>query len=496
MISAAGRLRGNKEMNLEEIIPEKNLLTKPEVLEDYRRDRSFVCPIRPRLVVKARSAGEVQAVVKWANETRTPLVPVSSAGPHFHGDTVPSVGGAVIVDLSEMKRVIRVDRRNRVVMIEPGVTFEELIPAVEREGLATFMPLLPRSRKSVLTSFLERTPITTPRFHWEPQDPLQCVEVIYGTGDLMRTGSATIPALLERQWALGKAQLRGMGPSQVDFTRLLQGAQGTMGIVTWATIKCRPLAKRKKMFLVPSEALGALIEMAYGITFKKLGEELLILNNASLAAMLGKDREEIETVRAQLPPWVLVLGIEGAGVLPEERVAYQEAECSDVAQSLGLELKTVIPGVKAENVSELLHRPSSEPYWKLRLQGASGEIFFLTTLDKAPACVETVCGLAARNRYDAERIGIYLQPTVQGTNCHVEFTFGYALQVHHEADKVRRLVEEGSETLAGRGAFFSRPYGSWARIAYRENAQVVIGQRKLKNIFDPNGILNPGKLCF
>jgi FAD/FMN-containing dehydrogenase len=480
-------------MNLEEIIPEKNLLSKPEVLEHYRRDESFVCPIRPRLVVKARSAGEVQAVVKWANETRTPLVPVSSAGPHFHGDTVPSVGGAVVVDVSGMKKIIRVDRRNRVAMIEPGVTFEELIPAVEKEGLATCMPLLPRSRKSVLTSFLERTPITTPRFHWEPQDPLQCVEVIYGTGDLMRTGSATIPTSLERQWAVGRAQIRGMGPSQVDFTRLLQGAQGTMGIVTWATIKCRPLAKRKKLFLVPSGDLSPLIEMAYGITFKKLGDELLILNNASLAAILGKDREEIEAIQAELPPWVLLLGIEGAGVLPEERVAYQEAACAEVAQSVGLELKGGIPGARAEEVSTLLCRPSSEPYWKLKSQGAFSEIFFLTTLDKAPAFVETVYGLAARNRYEGERIGVYLQPTVQGTNCHVEFTFSYAPQA---VDKVRRLVEEGSEALAARGAFFSRPYGPWAGIAYRDNPQVVIGQRKVKNIFDPNGILNPGKLCF
>jgi hypothetical protein len=52
-----------------------------------------------------------------------------------------------------MPGTIRVDRRNRVAMIEPGVTFEELIPAVEKEGLATFMPLLPRSRKSV--AFIE-----------------------------------------------------------------------------------------------------------------------------------------------------------------------------------------------------------------------------------------------------------------------------------------------------------------------------------------------------
>ena len=478
------------------ILGSPNVADRSEVLEDYSNDLSFVQRIRPGAAVKANSAEAVKAIVKWANETRTPLVPVSSGGPHLHGATVPGVGGAVVVDLSGMKKIMRVDRRNRVAMVEPGVTFEELIPAVEKEGLATFMPLLPRSRKSVVTSFLERTPITMPRFHWEPQDPLQCVEVIYGTGDLMRTGSAVIPASLEKQWALGRAQLRGMGPSQVDFTRLLQGAQGTMGIVTWATIKCRPLARRKKVFLVSSRDLSPLIEMAYGITFRKLGEELLLLNNVSLAAILGKDREEIETLRAQLPPWVLLLGIEGAGVLPEERVAYQEAESSDVARSFGLELKGVIPGARSEDLCDVLCRPSSEPYWKLRLQDAFSEIFFLTTLDQAPEFVETICSLAAGNRYGGERIGVYIQPTVQGTNCHMEFTFPYAPQAREEADKVRGLVEEGSEALAGRGAFFSRPYGSWARIAYREDAQVVIGQRKLKGIFDPNGILNPGKLCF
>lgn len=481
---------------LARIVGAENVACGPEALEAYAKDLSFVQQIRPGSVVKADSAAAVEAIVKWANETGTPLVPVSSGPPHLHGDTVPGVGGAVIVDLSGMKRIIRVDRRNRVAMIEPGVTFGELIPAVEKEGLAVLIPLLPRSRKSVLTAFLERTPITMPRFHWEPQDPMQCVEVVYGTGDLMRTGSAAIPASLEKQWEIGRAQMRGMGPSQVDFTRLLQGAQGTMGIVTWATIKCRPLAKHKKMFLVPSEEVNPLIEMAYRITFKKLGETLFIVNNTNLAMILAKDRETIQAMRAQLPPWVLVLGIEGAGLLPEEKVAYQEAESSEVAQSLGLELKRVVPGTRAEDVSQALSNPSPEPYWKLRRSGASSEIFFLTTLDRAPEFLTVVYGLAATHQYDAQEVGVYVQPTVQGTNCHVEFTFCYAPQSGREKDKVRRLVEEGSELLAGRGAFFSRPYGPWARIAYRNDAEVVIGQRKLKEIFDPKGVLNPGKLCF
>lgn len=478
------------------IVGAPNVLDRSEALELYAKNLSFVRKIRPALAVRPTSAEAVRDIVKWANRTGTPLVPVSSGAPHLHGASVPSVGGAVIVDLSGMKKILRVDRRNRVAMIEPGVTFEELVPAVEKQGLAAFLPLVPRRGKSVVTSFLERTPITTPRFHWEPQDPLQCVEVIYGTGDLMRTGSAAMPASLERQWALGRAQIRGMGPSQVDFTRVLQGAQGTMGIVTWATVKCRPLARVKKTFLVPSRDLNPLAEMAYAITFKKLGEELLVLNDVSLASILGRDRAEIEAVRAHLPPWVLFLGIEGAGILPDEKVAYQEAESSEVARSLGLDLKPFIGGVRADRVAEVLGRPSSEPYWKLRLQGAFSEIFFLTTLERAPEFVDALHGLAARGGYDGGCMGIYVQPTVQGTNCHVEFTFPYTPKARHEADKIRRLVEEGAELLAAEGAFFSRPYGSWARIAYRGDAQVVIGQKKLKQVFDPSGILNPGKLCF
>jgi hypothetical protein len=153
-------------MNLEEIVPEESFLTEPEILEDYRRDQSFVCPIRPRSVVKARSAGEVQALVKWANQTRTPLVPVSSSGPHFHGDTVPSVGGAVILDLSAMRRVIRIDRRNRVARSNRG-HLRGARPG-SGEGAGTSDAAGPPARKSVLASFLERTPM---RFHWEPQDP-------------------------------------------------------------------------------------------------------------------------------------------------------------------------------------------------------------------------------------------------------------------------------------------------------------------------------------
>ena len=95
-----------------------------------------------------------------------------------------------------------------------------------------------------------------------------------------------------------------------------------------------------------------------------------------------------------------------------------------------------------------------------------------------------------------EDIGVYLQTIVQGTSCHCEFDLYYdpADQRTH-----RRDDNNGgacSQQVSKAGAFFSRPYGAWAQLAYAEAPTTAILQRKLKAIFDPNGILNPGKLCF
>ena len=83
-------------------------------LDGYAHDQSLVPALRPWFVVRPADGAQVQALVTWANATRTPLVPVSSGPPHFHGDTVPSVPGAVIVDLGRLNTIRRIDTRNRI----------------------------------------------------------------------------------------------------------------------------------------------------------------------------------------------------------------------------------------------------------------------------------------------------------------------------------------------------------------------------------------------
>ena len=78
-----------------------------------------------------------------------------------------------------MKKIVFVDRPRRVAMVEPGVTFGELIPAARKEGLRLNMPLLPRKSKSVIGSILEREPVIMPKYQWDVSDPLACTRVIF-----------------------------------------------------------------------------------------------------------------------------------------------------------------------------------------------------------------------------------------------------------------------------------------------------------------------------
>src|SRR5512145_1437321 len=115
---------------LVQIVGASSVSIDKATLDEYSRDMSFVNPVRPAYVVKPANAEQIQKIVSLANETLTPIVPVSSGAPHFRGDTVPSAGGSVVIDLRKMNKVIFVDRPRRVAMVEPGVTFADLIPAV------------------------------------------------------------------------------------------------------------------------------------------------------------------------------------------------------------------------------------------------------------------------------------------------------------------------------------------------------------------------------
>jgi len=478
------------------IVSSERVFDDPETLDAYSKDLSFVKPVKPQVVVQPGSADEVQAMVRWANQTATPLVPVSSGPPRFRGDTVPSVPGAVIVDLSGMKRIMRIDRRNRVAMIEPGVTYPQLQPELAREGLRLTTPLLPRVNKSVVSSLLEREPTLIPRQLWASLDPLRCTEIIWGDGNKLVTGDAGNWTSMEDAFERKQAPAGSTGPGQADFYRFVSAAQGSMGVVTWASVKCEVLPTLHKLFFVPAQKLDDLYDFTYRLLRFRYADELMILNNASLAYILGDGPDRVRALMKELPPWVVLVGIAGRSMLPEERVAYQEKDIADIAREFGLTLESSIPGAKGDEVLQAILNPSGEPYWKLGYKAGYQDILFITTLNRTSGFVETVNSAAKANGYPVPDIGVYIQPLHQGSNVHCEFILPFDRDDSKEAAGMQQLLTIASKELLEQGAFFSRPYGIWADMAYSRDAQTTIVLKKLKGIFDPNNVMNPGKLCF
>jgi FAD/FMN-containing dehydrogenase len=286
------------------------------------------------------------------------------------------------------------------------------------------------------------------------------------------------------------------GPGQFNYHKLLSAAQGTMGIVTWASLRCEVLPKVQKFFLVPSDGLDNIIGFAYKLLRIRFHDELLLLNSSSLASILGEGTEQIMALRKELPPWTLVLGLTGRDIMAEERVAFLEKDIGDIAQQFGVHLESAIPGASDGQVAEAVLNPSKEPYWKLRNKGGCQDIFFLTTLNRIPEFVTTMNSLAEAFKYSPSDIGVYIQPTHLGTSCHLEFSLPFDLSDEREVAMVQGLFTKASKELGKQGAFFSRPYGIWADMAYSRNAEHTSLSRKLKGLFDPNNVLNPGKLCF
>ena len=481
---------------LANIISSECFFDDSDTLDTYSKDLSFVKPNKPQAVVKPKSTDDVQAIVKWANQTGTPLIPVSSGPPHFHGDTVPSVPGVVIVDLSGMKQIINIDRRNRIAMFEAGITYPEIQPELTKAGLRLTMPLMPRPNKSVVASLLEREPTLIPGQLWSSLDPLRCTSIIWGDGQKLVTGDAGNWPSIEVARERKQAAAGPTGPGQTDFYRLVSGAQGSMGIVTWISAKCEVLPEIHKLYFAPAQKLDDLTGFIYQLLKFRFGDEILLLNNASLAYILGDGTDQIKTLMKTLPPWTTLVGIAGRSILPKERVECLEKDIADFARSLNLQLTPTIPGVENGQMLETLLSPSKEPYWRLGYKAGYQDIFFLTTLNRTPEFVSTMNSVAEANGYPTSDIGVYIQPMHQGVSCHCEFILPFDRDNQGEANKMQQLLTRASEELLKQGAFFSRPYGIWADMAYKKDMQTMTVLKKVKGIFDPNSIMNPGKLCF
>ncbi len=478
------------------IVGAEAVLDDPGALEPYTVRHSLWTTPLPNVVVSAGNMEEAQKVIQFANEKKVPLKP-SSSGVHFR-ECGPILGG-ILLDLSKMKGITKIDNRNRKVTVEPGVTWGELTEELAKQQMRTILPLVPHADSSVLVSCLERDPSVIPMFEYG--ELILSMQMIWPTGELFRTGSAaTIGFGKEGNLAEG---CYPYGPGPIDAMRLMQGAQGTMGTALWANIKTERLPVVNKSYFIPFENSEDVVEAIYAIQRKRIGHECFAVNSVDLAGLLAKDMAtDYGKIEKQLPRWSVLMILSGAKYFPEDKFAYEKEALFEVRNHVFpfTEILDVIPGYgSTKSLPELLRNPwpAGETYWKERFKGACQDLFFITTMEKAPIFVDTVSQIASEQGYDQREIGIYIQPIEFGAGAHVEFNLFYDPYSPEEIETVKQVYTESIKEALRLEAHFTRPYGKvTADLVYEKAGSYTMLAKKTKEILDPNNIMNPGTLCF
>ncbi|GHE08195.1 FAD-binding oxidoreductase [Klenkia taihuensis] len=204
-------------------VPADRLVTDPDVLASYAHDEAEWAPWElPAAVVRARTAEEVQAVVRACIEHRVPVI-ARGAGTGLSGGA-NATAGAVVVSLEAMDAVLEVDELERFAVVQPGVVNDDLRAKVAEHGL--WYPPDPASSpwSTIGGNVATNAGGVCCVKYGVTRDYVLGLQVVTGTGELVRLGRRT-----------------AKGVAGYDLTGLVVGSEGTLGIVTEVTVRLRPL---------------------------------------------------------------------------------------------------------------------------------------------------------------------------------------------------------------------------------------------------------------
>jgi len=481
---------------LAEIVGKEHVDATRKVLLPYSKDHSLLeCNGLADVVVWPDNADQVHKIVQLANEIKMPVIPVSSEQ-HFHGSTLPKMGG-IIMDLKRMNRILDYDVPDRLVRIEPGVTWGQLQPELMKIGHRAIMPLMPLASSSVVSSLLEREVPTNPRYEYG--EPMTSNEVIWGSGMRFRTGSASVPGFPD------KADSKGGNPEGpgTNWYRFFQGAEGTMGVVTWSIVKFEYLPVIDKAYFIAFDKIGDAIEPLYQMQRRMIGNECLLINNQVGALIFGDGSDKTyQALKRQLPPWFIVLVLSGPPRSPEAKLAYEKKALDEVCanQPTVLRVDESLPGAVGleRKLPDMLRKPwpAERTYWKHQLKGECEDLLFIAKMEQAAAFTELVTETAGAHGYDVRQMGVYLQPIEQGRACHMEYQFYYDPEDETDKAMVKALYMDAAAKLFEQGAFFSRPYSLLSPMVFDKARGYTNTITRVKEVLDPNYIMCPGNVCF
>jgi glycolate oxidase len=450
---------------LEEIaraVPPDRIVVGGEKLEAYGRDESDLGTYPPDVAVLVERAEEVQAIFAAASRHRVPVIPVAARSGKSGG--VLAVEGGIAVSLERMDRILEISPEDLVARVEPGVITGRLQAEVEQHGL--FYPPDPNSLEMCTIGGNVAENAGGPRAlkYGVTREYVLGLTAVLPTGEIVR---------------LGKRSIKGV--AGYDLTALLVGSEGTLGIVTEVTLKLLPrprhVATALVVFASVDDAARAVTRV---LTAGILPRCLELLDDVSLAAAA-------RTSPYRFPP--------GAGA-----ALLVEADGNDEEQVFG-EIVRLAEVVRADAQGEVVvaqNEAQRREIWETRryLSVNLKALHPMKLSEDVAVPRSKIPELVARAKAIGARLGLVVATYGHAGdgNLHCNVLYDRA----EERARVDEAVAEILRAAVDLGGTITGEHGVGLAkrdfLEYEQGREVVGLERRLKAVFDPLGILNPGKI--
>ncbi|MFA7444969.1 MAG: FAD-linked oxidase C-terminal domain-containing protein [Flavobacteriaceae bacterium] len=451
---------------LQKIVGSSFVFTDQETLLNYSHDQTEDLSFPPQVVVKPESAQEISEILKLANEHKIPVTPIG-AQTGLSGGAL-SVFGGIGLSLERLNKIIEIDEKNLQVTTEPAVITQVLQEAVLEKGL--FYPVDPSSRGSCFIggNVAENSGGARAVKYGVTKDYVLNLEVVLPNGEIIWTGANTLK-----------------NSTGYNLTQLLVGSEGTLGIITKIVLKLLPENKYNVLMLVPffqaEQACEAVSEIfRAGIT---------------PSALEFMERDAID--------WTMKFVDVSLNIKPEVQAHLLIEVDGNNPDILFEEAEKIVQVLEKFNTDEILFADTEEQknmLWKLRR--AVGEAVKSNSVYKEedtvvpryelPKLLQGVKSIGKKYGFQSICYG-----HAGDGNLHINIVKGtmsdqnWRTEVPKGIREVFELTVSLKGTLSGEHGigFVQRDYMD---IAFNQTQLDLM--KGIKKLFDPNNILNPGKI--
>lgn len=437
------------------------LIDDPDQFGPYSEDWSFSRPVAPDMVVRAETVADVQAVFRAATKHGVPVTP-RGLGTGKSGGSVPLHGG-IVLSLERMNRMKEVSKTDMIAVAEPGIITKSFMHAVEAEGL--FYPPDPNSLEICSLGGNVACNAGGPRAlkYGVTKNYVLAVEVVIPSGEVLRFGKGTLKHV-----------------TGYDLTALMVGSEGTLGVITEITTRLIPIPGAVTTALVTFPDLGRASHAITAIFAAGVVPRTLeFLDDYALGALREKTPGRFPDNAGAL----LILETDGPSV---ERSMEDLERAASVCMSHGaLDVLVAQDAAQREKMWEP-RRMLSVTLSETAPRKISEDIVVPRSL--IPKMLE-----GAKRIGQEHKIGLATYGHAGDGNLHVNLLFAEDAQ-----DRADRAVREVMELTVSLGGTISGEHGVGLTkrefLSLEHSAPLIELQKSVKKVFDPAGILNPGKI--